>query len=202
MPARVLLVALVWFACVFQAPAGDSLRCGSRLIAVEALAAEILGACGEPTFRDAFSYGGDPGSNVIADDEQWIYDFGPNQLLRVLKIRNGRLIDIESDGYGFAAPKERRCTSNEIAEGLSKYRLLRVCGQPLTRRNLGRVQSLQRRPHDGLRGYGRSRALFPVEVYREEWVYNLGSRYLLRVVTLEDGMVSDVQNGDRGFDPR
>lgn len=216
---RPIFVALLWLACAGEAPAADSLRCGSRLISVEALAAELLAACGEPSFRDVFAYvgpqglrerfPGDAGSNVIADDEQWTYDFGPNQLLRVLKIRNGRLVSIDSDGYGFHAASDRRCQSNDIAQGLSKYRLLKICGEPFTRRYLGLVQSLQQRNRSrlggslgGHRGYGRSADFFPVEVYREEWVYNFGSRNFLRVVTLEDGVVANVDNGERGSDLR
>ncbi|HKY90124.1 MAG TPA: DUF2845 domain-containing protein [Nevskiaceae bacterium] len=180
--------------------AGDSMRCGSRLIAVEARAAEILAACGEPSFRDVFTYPGVAAPGEIAGSEQWIYNFGPNQLLRILKIRDGQLIDIETDGYGFSPGGDGRCDPSDIVEGLSKYRLMRACGEPLTRRVLGYVSSYGERSYYN-RG-ARRRNFFPTEVYREEWVYNLGSRNFLKVVTLEDGVVADVENGDRGFDRR
>ncbi|MGQ0619607.1 MAG: DUF2845 domain-containing protein [Panacagrimonas sp.] len=185
----------------FESRAGDSMRCGSRLVSVEALAAEILSACGEPDFRDVFPYPGVEGPGVIADVEQWSYNFGPNQLLRVLKLRNGRLIDIESDGYGFRRDAASRCDPSALVDGLSKFRLVRSCGEPLTRRRLGYVQT-QPRHRDRSGGHSRPRRSYPIEVYREEWVYNFGSRYLLKIVTLEDGVVADVQNGDRGFDRR
>lgn len=185
----------------FQAGAADSMRCGSRLVAVEALAAEILGACGEPDFRDVFSYPGIDGPGVIADVEQWTYNFGSNQLLRVLKLRNGKLTDIESDGYGFNRGAQTRCDPSTLGDGLSKFRLLRTCGEPLTRRRLGYVQTVPRRHRDH-GSDARSRRRYPTEVYREEWVYNFGSRYLLKIVTLEDGVVAEVQNGARGFNPR
>lgn len=197
MTPRFMIVVLAWLGAS-QAWAGDSMRCGSRLIAVEARAAEILSACGEPDFRDVFTYPGVAAPGEIAGVEQWVYNFGPNQLLRILKIRDGQLIDIETDGYGFASAGSGRCDPSQIVEGLSKFRLLRACGEPFTRRTLGYVSSLGER---SVRGPdGRRRMLFATEVYREEWIYNLGSRNFLKIVTLEDGFVANVENGDRGSD--
>lgn len=204
MSFRISCVRLPWLIVLalagFEARAADSLRCGSRLVTVEARAAEILAACGEPDFRDVFSYPGVSGVGVIGDVEQWTYNFGPNQLLRVLKLRNGLLIDIESDGYGFHRDSRPRCDPAALTEGLSKFRLVRSCGEPLTRRNLGYVPTIQPRQRQRHGGLSRSHGYGASDVFREEWVYNFGSRYLLKVVTLEDGVVADVQNGDRGFD--
>lgn len=179
------------------------MRCGSRLVSVEDRAADILSACGEPDFRDVFSYPHPRGGGgYIHDVEQWTYNFGPNQLLRVLRLRNGRLTDIESEGYGFSTYGPARCDPGEITEGLSKYRLLLMCGEPLTRREDGYVRSLRPRHQRSFGGLSTSRGHYSVEVFREEWVYNLGRQYRLRVVTLEDGRITEVENGDRGFDPR
>ena len=201
---RPLLAAILLLGLLLGLPearATDSMRCGSRIIAVEARAAEILAACGQPSFRDVFSY---PGPNLpgeIADAEQWTYNFGRNQLLHVLRLRNGRLVDISTDGYGFPESDSARCSSHTITDGLSKYRLLRNCGEPLTRRDIGFVQGFKPRQRQRYGGFSSSRGQYAVEVFREEWVYNFGSRYLLRIVTIEDGVVADVQNGERGFNP-
>lgn len=182
--------------------AADSMRCGSRLVSVEDRAAEILSACGEPDFRDVFSYPHPQRSGTIADVEQWTYNFGPNQLLRVLKLRNGKLVDIEAQGYGFNSDGRNRCDPYEITEGLSKYRLLLMCGEPLTRREGDYVRTLKPRNQRRYGGLSTSRGHYSAEVYREEWVYNFGSQYRLKVLTLEDGRIADVENGDRGFDSR
>jgi hypothetical protein len=184
--------------------AADSMRCGSRLVSVEDRAAEILAACGEPDDREVHSYPGVADAREIAEVERWTYNFGPNQLLHVLKLRHGRLVDIETDGYGFRPGQADRCDPSALVEGLSRFRLVRSCGPPLTRRNLGYVQTyrpLPRDPYAGPRSRG-TRGGYAVEVHREEWVYNFGSRYLLKIVTIEDGVVTEVDNGDRGFDPR
>lgn len=183
------------------AGAGESMRCGSRLVAEGDSAAKLLGVCGEPALRDAWQPPAGYSLGALAEVEQWTYNFGPQQLLRVVRLRRGRIDRIESEGYGFHAGSTRYCSaSNAIAPGMTKYRLLSRCGEPLTRTVSHRL--LRHRPrlpgghHDYYPGdYG---ALEPV--YREEWTYNFGSSKLMRLVILDNGVVSDVRTGERGFD--
>lgn len=198
---RPLLVTILLLAACPAPEAADSMRCGSRIISVEARAAEVLAACGEPDFRDVLSYSGQGLPNEWSESEQWTYNFGSNKLLHVLKLRRGRLIDIETDGFGFPRG-EQGCAPSSVVDGLSKYRLLERCGEPLTSRQIGVISTFKPRHQRQYGGWSTSRGLYSAEVFREEWVYNFGSRYFLKVVTLEDGRVSDVKNGERGFDPR
>ena len=39
----------------------------------------------------------------------------------------------------------------------------------------------------------------PIEVFREEWVYNFGASRFMKVVTLDDGVATEVENGGHGF---
>ncbi|MGH8516325.1 MAG: DUF2845 domain-containing protein [Panacagrimonas sp.] len=202
--ARPLLAAflLLLGPALPRAMASDSMRCGSRIVTVEARAADVLAACGEPDFRDVYSYPGPRVPGEVSDVEQWTYNFGRNQLLHVLRLRHGRLVDIRTDGYGFAPGSTRRCAADSILEGLSKYRLLANCGEPFTRRTVGYVNTLQPRHRHRHGGFTTSHGHIPVEVFREEWIYNFGSSHFLKVVTLEDGVVAEVDNGERGFNPR
>ena len=191
--ACLLLASLFVWATPGQA--AGSLRCGSRLVSEGDRAADLLAVCGEPDFRDAWGHPQANG-NILADTEEWTYNFGSHQLLRVIRLRNGRIIEIGADGYGFPEPRARRCDSGALVEGMSKYRLLIHCGEPLTRKAIGLLRPLARR----------DRSLPPAwrgsyeAVYREEWVYNFGSRQMMRILTLEDGRIVDVQSGNRGFD--
>lgn len=177
------------------AEAAGSLRCGSRLVSEGDRTAELIGACGDPAYRDVWGYAG-PSNRWIADVEEWYYNFGPSQLLRVVRLRNGRIVSIDSEGYGFHAGTPRRCTPGDLVPGMSKFRVVLACGEPLTRESRGLLRRLDHGSSQFPPGYGD--ALAPV--YREEWVYNFGSRYLLRILTLENGRIVDVQNGSRGFD--
>ncbi len=177
------------------------MRCGSRIVDEEDLAAELIAACGEPSFRDRFLVQ-IPNGATVADTEVWTYDFGPQKLLRLVTLRNGQISNIDSDGYGFPPNNNPRCEPRRVIEGLSKYRLVAQCGEPLTKRSENVLKPLYARPEiyrsDG--GAYAYRNQYVTPVYREEWVYNFGSRSPMRRVILEDGRVTDVESIDSGFD--
>lgn len=204
MNIRVWWVALLVSGILALPPArAGSLRCGARLVDEGAQAAELLAACGPPALRDRWNYAL-PNGNVVADIELWVYDFGPSQLLRLVKLRKGRITEVETDGYGFGNADPGRCEPRTVSEGLSKYRLLRRCGEPLTRRAENVLKSLHSAPEIYRRGddpYA-LRNQYVTPAYREEWVYNFGSRAAMRQVVIEDGWVTRVEHLDRGFDPR
>lgn len=201
---RLYGVALGWvLLSLLQTPlpaqAGDSLRCGSRLVNVDALAAQVVALCGEPDWRDTREYAQPRYSRYVADSEVWYYNFGPSQLIRVLTFRDGRLKSVDTDGYGFVKPPKPPCRPGDIIEGLSKFRLYLMCGEPISKKaeSVTVPYEVYTRTHrSGDLGYSG----YEVPIYREEWVYNFGPSYFLREVTLENGVVTDVQNGDRGFD--
>lgn len=182
----------------------DTIRCGSRLVSVGALAAEVEARCGPPSYRDVEGYALPRGRGYAADVEIWTYNFGPDRLLEQLKFRNGRLVNINSDGYGFASTPPGHCGPSDIAVGMSKYRLLSECGEPISKQAEEVtvplvIDGISRRqmPQGGsgspdVGGYVQ-------EVYREVWIYNFGPSYFLRKVILVNGRVGEVSDGKRGF---
>lgn len=191
----------VWLAPPAQAV--DTLRCGSRLVSTDMTAAEVIAACGEPSFRDVWSQDGAYGGGLLGYAEEWTYNFGSSQLLRVLRFRNGRLQRIDTEGYGFAEDRRGDCAQSGITPGMSKYRLIAACGEPLTRTvEVTQVpyETHRRQPH----GFGGSspKAQFWETVLREEWVYNFGAARFMRVVRLENARVVEVETAGRGFDSR
>ena len=125
----VILLALIGVSTSVQGT--SSIRCDSKVVSEGMLAAEVLAICGEPALRDVWTPPGAYG--YAAPTEQWTYNFGSSQLLRVLLIRNGRVEIIDSAGYGFPTPRHKRCSQTDIQPGLSKHWLLTHCGEPLTR---------------------------------------------------------------------
>jgi hypothetical protein len=91
--------------------AGDTMRCGSRLIIEEDSIEKVLYYCGEPVSKSRYWIVRQPryyiGSNEYAfpgeEDvpvDLWTYDFGPNKLMRRLRFVAGVLENIETLGYG------------------------------------------------------------------------------------------------------
>jgi hypothetical protein len=173
---------LVLLAGVLLAPVpAHALRCGTSLVSVGDYAYEVRQACGEP---DAVQPLDDPHHRDYGpSEERWYYDFGDNRFLRVLHFREGRLRRIETSDRGLGAGEgDRDCRPNEIAVGMSSYRLLRICGEPVQRerRHVRRKPAPDKYPH------------WVTDVLVEKWIYDFGSTYLARIVRLEDGEVVSV----------
>jgi hypothetical protein len=108
------------FAIVFAlgllaaSPSFASMRCGGSIVSEGDSRMEVAARCGEPDDviaqksvyrRPVIWTQGRP--YFIGEDfmevtvESWIYNFGPNKLMRKLRFEGGVLTDIETMGYGY-----------------------------------------------------------------------------------------------------
>lgn len=167
----------------------DTMRCDGKVIRTEDRSFEVLRHCGEPSFRDEWdeylAYHHAPTAHV----EEWYYNFGSSRLMHVLRFRNGKLTAIDTDGHGFDEGRSS-CRPIEIVSGMSQFALLSRCGPPDARERRIELRSLPRR--GGYRDY-------PVSVRVDEWAYNFGPNSFMRIVTLVNGRVDEVDTGDRGY---
>lgn len=104
---RTALAVVLAFCAV--APA-HAFRCGTRIITPGDHADKILKFCGEPTAvqtrlsQRAFvsRYGRYyPGLIEEVVIEEWTFNLGPHQLVRVVRLENGLVADIKYLGYGY-----------------------------------------------------------------------------------------------------
>lgn len=106
--AAVLLLGLLVSAPAF------AFRCGSKIVREGDTRSEVAAKCGEPTdvimqrsvFRRpvVWSYGRPyyVGENYIeVPVESWVYNLGPNKLMRRLRLEGGVVTEIETLGYGY-----------------------------------------------------------------------------------------------------
>lgn len=77
------------------APVVGAMRCGSDLVAEGDSVLKLLDACGEPTFGDPALYLG---------TAEWTYNFGPNEFMMKVLIRDGQVERIEELGRGITPP--------------------------------------------------------------------------------------------------
>lgn len=105
-PAALLALAVALLA---SAPA-HAFRCGNRIITRGDHAEKILRFCGEPTAVQSRvsqrGYVADFGRvypGLVEDVliEEWTYNLGPHQLVRVVRLENGFVADIKHLGYGY-----------------------------------------------------------------------------------------------------
>jgi hypothetical protein len=193
MNRRLFLVLGLYLSVLMPVYASGSFYCGSRIISEGDSSEKLIAICGDPAYRDVWS----PyalAAGAIAEGEEWYYNFGSGQLLRIVRLRGGKIEAIDEDGYGYAETPEGHCDGSSITPGMSKFRLLLACGEPLTRRLVSTYAPYNGRYNDRFRN-----SVYFEAVFREEWVYNFGTSRFMRAVTLENGRVADVRQTDRGF---
>ena len=87
-------------------------RCGTRVITQGDPADKVLQFCGSPvtvqTRRAERPYIDELGRSYLYRGlveevviEEWTYNLGPNQFMRLVRIENGRVVEVKSLGYGY-----------------------------------------------------------------------------------------------------
>lgn len=88
-------------------------RCGTQLVHEGDTRAQVIAKCGEPVEIDRRSVWRRPlvwlrgrpvflGSDLVEIPvELWTYNLGPNKLMRRIRFEDGRVVEIETLGYGY-----------------------------------------------------------------------------------------------------
>ena len=111
MKTRPLYLALIAaFSLMGVAEPASGLRCAGKIIANGKTKAEVREFCGEPTCtrRPGTVFVKKSGIYVpMAADEEWVYNFGPGQFIQLIRFYYGKVVFIQSAGYGWTG--ERDC---------------------------------------------------------------------------------------------
>ena len=87
----------------------SALRCQGKIIDNGNTKAEVREFCGEPTCTRK------PGTVFVkksgiywpmAADEEWVYNFGPGQFIKLIRFYYGKVVFIQSAGYGWTGERE------------------------------------------------------------------------------------------------
>jgi hypothetical protein len=112
MELRLLLAAGTF---LWSAAGAQALYCGTSLVREGRSKYAVLQACGQPAYTDSRvdyrpvsgSYGPYPQNGYYpqpvilpVEVDEWVYNFGPTQLMPSLLFENGRLVKIRLLGYG------------------------------------------------------------------------------------------------------
>jgi hypothetical protein len=106
---RYVLAAWLVLVCAVGMPA-YAFRCGTRVITRGDHATKLLQYCGQPVSVDTRYAERSvttrlgrviPGYREEVKIEEWVYNFGPNQLLRIVRLENDIVANIDTRGYGY-----------------------------------------------------------------------------------------------------
>jgi len=105
---------IIVFSLLAASPAFATMRCGTKIITEGSTRSEVAAKCGEPdevmTKRSVFRRPviwthGRPyfvGEDYIEIPvEEWIYNLGPNKLMRRIRFEDGVVVQIDTLGYGY-----------------------------------------------------------------------------------------------------
>lgn len=192
-----LIVLLIWGLSPSPANA-DSISCDGGIVSNDDSVVELLMKCGQPRWKEShqeeFGSRLAPGvkQKTIVEVEEWTYDFGPQQLLRIVTIRNGVVAGVRT-GHEYGQPREKaspgpECGDRIISTGDTKSEVLDKCGEPYYRTS----HDEELREPLGETGFRK------IVITVEEWTYNFGPQRFMRIITFRNGRVTDVRTGDYG----
>ena len=124
--------------------------------------------------------------------EEWTYNLGPERFMRIFKLQDGKVVDKWLGNYGFA--KERanqpQCSVLSISVGDSAAEVAAKCGEPTLKDQLEEITQEQLDANTSRKVY----------VTVEHWTYNFGPNQFLRILTIRNGKVMNIEAGDYGYE--
>jgi hypothetical protein len=191
------LIILLSFGLFPSQASADSISCDGGIVSNGDAVVDLLIKCGQPAWKEShqeeFTDRLAPGlkQRTYIAVEQWTYNFGPQQLLRTVTIKNGVVTRVQTGQYGPSKDREppgRDCGDRIISTGDTKGDVLAKCGEPFYRTS-----------HDEeLREQFDEIHSRRVVVTVEEWTYNFGPQRFLRIITFRNGLVVDIRTGGYG----
>ena len=84
----------------------DSFSCEGGIVSTDDRSSDVLAKCGPPDFQDSHQEEvvqrlGDTKQKVYINVEEWTYNLGPNQFIRIVVLKNGRIAEIRTVSYGY-----------------------------------------------------------------------------------------------------
>ena len=83
-----------------------AMRCAGGVITTGDRSSDVLAKCGQPNFRESHQEEVSIRANASMREKQfitvdeWTYDFGSDQLIRIITIKNGVVTNIRETHYG------------------------------------------------------------------------------------------------------
>lgn len=175
----------------------DSISCDGGIVSSGDAAVELMLKCGKPEWKDLHQeeitdrINPNLKQRTYVTVEEWTYNFGPQQFLRIVTLRNGVVAGIRTGQYGKAKGSDvpgPACGDRVLSVGDSKTDILIKCGEPFYKSS----------HQEEFKEHFDDSSSRKVIVIVEEWTYNFGPQQFMRVITLRNGTVVNIRTGDYG----
>jgi Protein of unknown function (DUF2845) len=190
-------IILVCFLAAAESRASDAF-CGGRIVSVGDTNADAIMRCGEPDWRESRKQEivekleADAKRKTFVTIEEWTYNLGPDAFMRIVTIKNGRVVDVRLGGYGYVKERSRQvpCSEQIVSLGDSAGDVIMKCGKPAWKE--AREEVLREKLDET-----KERKVF---VTVEEWTYNFGPDKFIRIFTFRNGKLVDIRTGGYGYE--
>jgi len=176
-----------------------TLDCSGGIISVGDSRVDLLMKCGDPDAKDSHDeeqidrFANGSIHKIYVTIEEWTYNYGPTQFMRIVSLKNGKVAFIRAGNYGYSKetkPSQHECSEQIVSVGDSKSDVLAKCGEPTWK-------DTRQEEFNEKQGMGQVRDIF---VTIEEWTYNLGSNRFVRILTFRNGKLFDIKSGNYGYE--
>ncbi len=176
----------------------SSISCQGGIVSTGDSVVDLVVKCGEPAWKESHQEelterpAAGLRQQTYVTVEKWTYDFGPQQLLRIVTIKNGIVTDVRT-GREYGLPRDRdtpkpECGDRIISTGDAQADVFNKCGEPFYRTS--HTEELW----EPIGASGSRKVVVTVE----EWTYNFGPQRFMRIITFRNGRVVDVRTGNYG----
>jgi len=194
-PYRLIFMVLSICLITLTSQSALAFRCGSELVTKGDSKISALNLCGKPSWVDRWSEeiiehpDTDLEHRISRINERWIYNSGPNQFIRIITFKDGKVFAIETGSRGFSlAPGMQRCDFDSFSLGATMIEVAAQCGQPDLKEQ--RLETITQTISTGRR---------QITVSIDEWTFNLGPSRFIRILTFRNGKLVDISTGEKGF---
>jgi len=175
----------------------DSISCTGGIVSTGDSTVDLITKCGKPEWKESYQeeitdqVNPNLKERTYSTLEKWTYNFGPQQFLRTVTLRNGMISEISTGTYGTSKGgviPGPACDDRIISVGDTKTDILIKCGKPFYK------SSHQEEVKERFDDASSRKLTVPVE----EWTYNFGPQQFLRIITFRNGIVVDIRMGGYG----
>jgi hypothetical protein len=196
MKPLILIILFVTGLIPFQARA-DSISCDGGIVSSGESAVDLIMKCGQPEWKESHQeeitdrVNPNLKQRIYVTVEEWTYNFGPQQFLRIVTLRNSVVAGVQTGQYGTS--KDRRspgpaCGDHVLSVGDTKADILIKCGEPFYK------SSHQEELKEHFDDFDSRKVIVTIE----EWTYNFGPQQFMRVITFRNGTVVDIRTAGYG----
>jgi len=193
--------ALWFFTLILSAPGftayADTVSCKQGTVFVDDSRADVLMKCGEPEGKESHQeeisvqLDSSTKQKQFVTVEEWSYNFGPSQFMRIVTLRNGKVADIRTGDYGHSIsekPKPPAFSDRIVSIGESTSEVAAKWGEPTWKNT--RQEELKEKLSDG--------KVRTISITIDEWTYNLGPDRFMRILEFRNGKLTDIRTGSYG----